>query len=141
MDRAWNQNRRAIMKADDFQKEAGLTDVDYSIVIARLQVISTVRLLHAAMGMCTETGEFMDMLKKHILYGRTIDNVNLEEELGDLQWYVALAIDELQTSFGFIFETNIKKLRARYPDRFSEFNANNRDLEAERKILEEGSQR
>ena len=37
------------------------------------------------------------------------------------------------------FEVNIKKLAQRYGDKYSDFNAINRDLTAERKILEEGA--
>lgn len=125
------------MNADQYQGDATVTDLmSYEAVVERLKDVGTLRLLHAAMGMCTETGEFMDMLKKHILYGKAIDKVNLKEELGDLEWYVALAIDELKTTFGYIFETNIEKLRARYPNKFTEKDALNRDLDKERKILE-----
>jgi len=127
------------MNSDQYQSDATVTDLmDYGPVIERLSNIGTLRLLHAAMGMWTETGEFMDMLKKHILYGKTIDQVNLKEELGDLEWYVALAIDELKTTFGYVFETNIAKLRARYPNKFTEKDALTRNLENERRILEGG---
>ena len=127
------------MDSDTYQKDATVTDLmDYGPVFDRLKNGHTVRLLHAAMGLCTESGEFMDMMKKHILYGKPLDEVNLKEELGDLEWYIALAIDELHTTFGIIFETNITKLRARYPNKFTEHDAMNRDLEKERKILEDG---
>lgn len=126
------------MNSKEYQSDAIVTDLmDYDPVICRLEDIHTVRLFHAAMGMDTEQGEFMDMLKKHILYGKPLDEVNLKEELGDLLWYIALALDELGADFESIFETNIKKLRARYPNKFTEADALNRNLEAERKILEE----
>lgn len=126
------------MNADEYQKDATITDLmDYEPVRARLQDIKILRLLHAAMGLSSESGEFMDQMKRHILYGKPLDDVNLKEELGDLEWYIALAIDELQTTFGIIFETNIKKLRARYPNKFTEHDALNRDLEHERSVLEE----
>lgn len=126
------------MDSKDYQINATATDLmDYGPVFDRLQQLHTVRLLHAAMGLCTESGEFMDMLKKHILYGKPIDAPNLKEELGDLEWYIALAIEELNTTFGIIFETNIAKLRARYPNKFTEQDALNRNLNKERQILEE----
>jgi len=125
------------MDAGTYQSDATVTDLmDYEPVLERLTNLHIIRLLHAAMGLCTESGEFMDMMKKHILYGKLLDDVNLKEELGDLEWYVALAIDELKTSFGIIFETNIAKLRARYPNKFTEHDAIVRDLDKERKILE-----
>jgi NTP pyrophosphatase (non-canonical NTP hydrolase) len=127
------------MDAKEYIKDATVTDLmDYGPVLERLQNIHTVRLLHAAMGLCTEAGEFMDMLKKHILYGKPLDEVNLKEELGDKLWYAALALDELKSTFEQVMETNITKLRARYPNRFTEQDALNRNLDKERKILENG---
>ncbi len=125
------------MNSKEYQSDATVTDLmDYGPVFERLSNIHVVRLLHAAMGLCTETGEFMDMLKKHILYGKPLDEVNLKEELGDKLWYTALALDELKATFDEVMQTNIDKLRARYPNKFTEADALNRDLDKERKILE-----
>lgn len=44
-------------------------------LLARFQNPQTIRLIHAAMGMMTETGEFMDILKRHLFYGKPIDFV------------------------------------------------------------------
>lgn len=96
----------------------------------------TIDLLHAAIGMVTESGEFIDALKKNIFYDKPLDIVNLKEELGDLLWYVALAIRILGEDFEQIMETNINKLKARYPEEFTEHHALNRDLNKEREILE-----
>jgi NTP pyrophosphatase (non-canonical NTP hydrolase) len=105
-------------------------------LIARLTNPDTVRLLHAGMGLCTEAGEFLDMLKKHIFYGRGLDFPNAIEELGDTQWYVGVAIDVLRTTFDEVLTINIDKLKARYPEKFTEHHAINRNLEVERAILE-----
>jgi len=81
-------------------------------------------LLHAALGMETESGEFADPLKKHIFYGKALDFDNLREELGDLLWYIAIAADALDTSLSAIMTANIKKLSERYPDKaFNEADA------------------
>ena len=93
------------------------------------------RLLHAGIGIATEAGEFLDAIKKHVYYGKTLDKVNLREELGDLLWYIAIAADELKTTFEELQATNIAKLRARYPEKFTEELAENRDLEKEYNIL------
>src|SRR5687767_705976 len=114
------------MDAKTYQSDATVTDLmDYGPVLERLQNIKTVRLLHAGMGLCTEAGEFLDMLKKHILYGKPLDEVNLKEELGDKLWYTALALDELKTTFEEVMDVNIAKLRARYPNKFTEHDAIN----------------
>lgn len=105
-------------------------------MIARFADPTNIRLLHAGMGMVTEAGEFIDMMKKHLFYGKPLDLVNLSEEIGDEMWYIALAVDILQTTLNDVMAVNIAKLKARYPDKFTEFHAENRDLETERKILE-----
>lgn len=94
-------------------------------------------LLHASMGLVTEAGEFQDMLKKHVYYGKELDTVNLKEEIGDILWYCAIALNALDSSFEEVMETNINKLKARYPEKFTSDKAINRDLAKERKILEE----
>lgn len=105
-------------------------------MVVRFSKSENIRLLHAGIGMATETGEFLDMLKKHLYYGKTLDKVNLAEELGDLCWYIAIAMDVLDIDFNDVLKTNIKKLAARYPEKFTEFHAENRDLDSERQILE-----
>lgn len=94
------------------------------------------RVLHAALGLSTEANEIIDHLKKVIFYGKQIDAVNLKEEAGDILWYLAILFDELDTSFEDEMERVIKKLKTRYPDKFTNDNALVRDLEAERKVLE-----
>lgn len=125
------------MDAKTYVGDATVTDLmDYRPVIERLLEIKTLRILHAAMGCCTESGELMDAVKKHLLYGKPLDEVNLQEEAGDMFWYTALLADAVGFTFEDTFEKNIAKLRARYPNRFSEKDALLRDLEKERKILE-----
>lgn len=51
------------------------------------------RLRHSAMGLITEAAELLDAYKKHIYYGKPLDRVNIEEEVGDLAWYYALMCD------------------------------------------------
>lgn len=94
------------------------------------------RIEHAAMGLVTEAGEVMDALKKTKIYGKPFDAVNMKEEIGDVFWYLAIMCDELGISFEEVWEKNIAKLAKRYPEKFTEENALNRDIQAERKILE-----
>lgn len=95
-------------------------------------------LIHAAMGLATEAGEFMDVLKKWIFYGKSMDEINLMEEISDIEWYAGLAISILNTTLDEILTLNIEKLKARYPEKFTEENAVNRNLDKEREVLERG---
>lgn len=98
------------------------------------------RLLHGAIGCCTEAGELLDAVKKCLFYNRVLDHINIEEEIGDLMWYVALVVDACGFDFDSILDKNIRKLKARYPEQFEEDKAENRDLESERMILETPSE-
>ncbi len=109
---------------------------DFTAMDSRLKENGLKRLLHAGIGLSTESGEFLDALKKHIFYGKELDRVNLAEELGDLFWYMAIVADELGIEFESVMERNIQKLKARYGEKFSEEKAENRDLESERSILD-----
>jgi NTP pyrophosphatase (non-canonical NTP hydrolase) len=118
--------------------DAIVTDLeDYSSVVERLQNKETVRILHAAMGLVTESSELMDALKKHLMYGKPLDIVNLKEEVADCMWYMAILADTLGFTFEEVQDKNIAKLKARYGSKFTEGAALNRDIPAERKILEE----
>jgi len=126
------------MNPSDYQKLAIATEnKDYVNIAKRLQNIQVIRLLHAGIGLATEAGEFLDMLKKHIFYGKDLDIVNLMEEIGDTEWYAGLGAEACAADLLEIMTTNIKKLRARYPDKFTEIDALQRNLEIERKILED----
>lgn len=93
-------------------------------------------LLHAALGIASEAGEFTDQLKKHLFYGAPLDIVNLQEEAGDILWYLSIFIEWSGGNYEEIMERNIEKLRIRYPEKFSLEASQNRKLDAERKVLE-----
>lgn len=96
----------------------------------------TARIEHGVMGIVTEAGELMDAIKKSKIYNKELDRVNLAEEAGDIMWYLAILCDELDVSFESVWEKNIAKLKARYPEKYSDHHALNRDVDSERKILE-----
>jgi NTP pyrophosphatase (non-canonical NTP hydrolase) len=89
------------------------------------------RLFHAVMGIATEASELVEAMKDGFP-----DSSNVLEELGDLNWYEAIAIDEVvEGDFSEVLKTNIRKLRHRYPEKFTSENAIRRDLEGEQFIL------
>lgn len=118
------------------EQSARTVSNDYEAIKGRLTDEDLIDLLHAGIGLATEAGEFLDAIKKHIFYGKKLDTVNLAEEGGDTLWYLALAFRKLKTTFDKEMQVNIDKLVARYPEKFTEYLAENRDLELERKILE-----
>ena len=96
-------------------------------------------IIHAIIGKATEAGELLERLHKTAVHGEPFDVANAGEEVGDGFWYDALLACACGLTFDGIQRTNIAKLRHRFPERFTEYDANNRDLFGERRILEEGS--
>lgn len=97
---------------------------------------SRANFIHAVLGIFTEAGELMENLYD-VLSGRSaLDITNIVEELGDLEWYMAILHREFGLTPSQVKRRNIEKLKARYPNRFEEEKALNRDLDNERKVLE-----
>ena len=94
------------------------------------------RALHACLGLMSEAGEIADALKKHIIYSKELDLINLMEEAGDQTWYIALLLSAIKHSFEDTLQKNHAKLKERFGDKFSTDAATKRDLAAERRILE-----
>ena len=94
------------------------------------------RVLHAAIGLSTEVGELLDPIKKTIFYNKPLDVTNIKEESGDLLWYLAILYDAIGTDFETESTRVINKLKARFPEKYTDECAEDRDLELERDILE-----
>ena len=88
--------------------------------------MSSVRLLEGLMGLNGEAGEAMDILKKVLFQGHKLDREHVALELGDIAWYLALAADAIGYDLETIFQKNIDKLKARYPDGFETEKSQNR---------------
>lgn len=96
-------------------------------------------LIHGIIGKATEAGELLEALFDSAIYGKKLDAVNVREEVGDGFWYDAIILKVLGETFEGTQKVNIEKLRARFPQKFTEYDAQNRDLSHERRILEVGS--
>lgn len=75
-------------------------------------------LINSVMGLCGESGEAIDIVKKWMVQGHELDKEHLAKELGDVAWYLAEAATALDISLEDIFQANIDKLKMRYPDGF-----------------------
>ena len=78
----------------------------------------TMRIINGVMGLNGEAGEAVDLVKKHLFQGHELDKEHLAKELGDVAWYLAATADAIGYDLETIFQMNIDKLRARYPDGF-----------------------
>lgn len=98
------------MTINEYQKEALRT--------ANLDLNNLQSLTNGLMGLCGESGEALDILKKHLFQGHDLDEAHVAKELGDVAWYLAISAAALNYSLEEIMQMNVDKLRARYPDGF-----------------------
>ena len=109
------------MNVNDYQKEAmtllnpALTEKDV--------------LMNALMGLCGESGEAIDLMKKHLYQGHDLDKEKLVKELGDIAWYLAEAATGLNIDLSEVLQHNLDKLHARYPQGFSTERSMHREAE------------
>lgn len=75
-------------------------------------------LINGVMGLCGESGEAIDIVKKHLAQGHELDRKHLIEELGDIAWYLAETAYALDVDLESVLEGNIEKLKRRYPEGF-----------------------
>lgn len=75
-------------------------------------------LINGVMGLCGESGEAIDIVKKWLAQGHELDKEKLAKELGDIAWYLAETAYALDLSLEEIFRGNIEKLKNRYPEGF-----------------------
>ncbi len=75
-------------------------------------------LINSVMGLCGESGEAIDIVKKWLAQGHELDKEHLAKELGDIAWYLAEAATALDIPLEDIFHSNINKLKQRYPEGF-----------------------
>lgn len=75
-------------------------------------------MINSVMGLCGESGEAIDIVKKWMAQGYELDKEHLAKELGDIAWYLAEAATALEIPLDDIFQANIDKLKKRYPEGF-----------------------
>lgn len=75
-------------------------------------------LINSVMGLCGESGEAIDIVKKWMAQGHELDKAHLAKELGDIAWYLAEAATAIDIPLEDILQANIDKLKQRYPEGF-----------------------
>ena len=98
------------MKINEYQKRAMLTlnkELDKKDI-----------LINSVMGLCGESGEAIDIVKKWLAQGHDLD-----KDHGDIAWYLAEAATALDLSLEGILQANLDKLKKRYPQGFDKNNS------------------
>ena len=107
------------MKINEYQSEALRTAFGMSNEYPMV--------LNGVLGLAGESGECVDMVKKHLFQGHELDKAHLMEELGDVAWYVAVAAHAIGYDLETVLQYNVCKLRRRYPNGFSAERSINRE--------------
>ena len=98
------------MKVNEYQKAAMAT---LNPALDKKDV-----LINSVMGLCGESGEAIDIVKKWLMQGHELDKAHLIKELGDVAWYLAEAATALDVPLEAVFQENLDKLRQRFPNGF-----------------------
>lgn len=107
-----------------------MTVKEYQLLAARTinQALDEKELItNGAMGLCGESGEVIDLVKKWRAQGHELDRVHLTEELGDVAWYLAETATAIGAELEDVLKANIEKLMKRYPEGFAAERSVNRE--------------
>ena len=111
------------MKANEYQKKALRT---LNPELNKKDV-----LINGVMGLCGESGEAIDLVKKHLAQGHELNREKLAKELGDIAWYLAETAYAIGYDLEDILQMNIDKLEKRYPQGFEKEKSINRKNDGE----------
>lgn len=98
------------MTINEYQKAAYRT--------ANQSLTDSQQLQNGLIGLNGESGECIDILKKHLFQGHDLDKYHIAKELGDVAWYLAVSAQALGFDLETILQMNVEKLKARYPHGF-----------------------
>lgn len=76
----------------------------------------------------------VDNIKKHIYYGKTLSLANMVSDVAVVLMRIRQLCSYWQFEFNDMLETNIRKLQVRYPEKFTEDAAVNRDIAKEESV-------
>lgn len=116
---AYNVDKRKTMSLKEYQERSMRT---INKELTKEQLISNM-----AMGIAGETGEVIDLIKKHLYQGHNLDKLKLKEEIGDVMFYIVNLCNIISADLEGIIDDNYNKLMKRYPDGFSEERSVNRE--------------
>lgn len=97
------------MTANEYQKEALRT----ANTLTKDKLV-----VNGVLGLCGESGECADMVKKNLFQGHELDKAHFAKELGDVAWYLAVSAFAIGYDLETVFQMNVDKLRKRYPEGF-----------------------
>ena len=107
------------MTPNEYQKEALRT----ASTLSKADLV-----VNGVLGLCGESGECADMVKKHQFQGHELDRDHFAKELGDVAWYLAVSAYAVGYDLEDILQMNVDKLRKRYPEGFDAERSQHREV-------------
>ena len=114
-----------------------MTTENYSDFVARLSkdMGQDMNLIHSALGVASDGGEFVDAIKAHAIYGKDLDVVNLIEEAGDVLFFLEMGLQQIGCSIMTAMAVNQAKLNVRYSKGYNDADAKERRKDLERQAM------
>mgnify|MGYP004471126781 CR=1 FL=1 len=91
------------MELNDYQKEANKTLAGNEHVLTNL-----------ALGLASDSGQVVDLIKKYTFQGQELDRDQLEVKMGDVLWYLSQIALWADVDFDDVAKTNLEMLAKRY---------------------------
>lgn len=88
---------------------------DYQQAANRTLYGSEQVLTNCALGLSSETGEVVDLVKQYTFQGKDLDRDTLTKEMGDVLWYLSQVAEWANIPFDDVAKDNIERLNERYP--------------------------
>lgn len=92
------------MEFNDYQKKANRT------LFGNEQVLT-----NCALGLASESGQVVDLVKNYTFHGKDLNREELTKEMGDVLWYLSQVAEWADIPFEQVAQENIETLNQRYP--------------------------
>ncbi|WP_282801256.1 nucleoside triphosphate pyrophosphohydrolase family protein [Secundilactobacillus kimchicus] len=92
------------MEFNDYQQAANRT------LLGTEQVLT-----NCALGLSSETGQVIDLVKKYTFQNHELNRDELTKEMGDVLWYLSQVAQWADIPFDDVAKDNIERLSKRYP--------------------------
>lgn len=92
------------MELNDYQAQANRTLAGHEQVLTNL-----------SLGLASESGEVIDLVKKYTFQGQDLDKDELKNEIGDVLWYLSQIAEWADIPFDDVAKSNLAVLAKRYP--------------------------
>lgn len=97
------------MEFNEYQKAANRT------LYGNEQVLT-----NCALGLASETGQVVDLVKNYTFRGKELNKTELVHEMGDVLWYLSQVAQWADIDFDEIAAKNIDELNKRYPNGYQD---------------------